>query len=164
MKNLNLKLAGTLVLSLLTASTFAQNWRTGGNVPCPGPQCVDNTNNILGPIDNVPLRIITNNTQRMKLNGSLVTNLNGVLSHDVSGYFGIAPNGYFATNTPWSMLHLDGDNNTPYSGNGWRKWMKTGVFMKEHSDAMYVGLKQENGTNRSDAVINWSDDQTNGYF
>jgi hypothetical protein len=30
--------------------------------------------------------------------------------------------------------------------------MKTGVFMKEHSDAMYVGLKQENGTNRSDAI------------
>jgi len=29
--------------------------------------------------------------------------------------------------------------------------------MKENSDAMYVGLI-ELGTNRSDAIINWSDD------
>lgn len=36
--------------------------------------------------------------------------------------------------------------------------MRTGIFMKENSDAMYVGLKQETGTNRSDAVISWSDD------
>jgi hypothetical protein len=44
--------------------------------------------------------------------------------------------GYFATNTPWSMLHLDGDNNTTYSGNGWRKWMKTGVFMRTFKNSL----------------------------
>ena len=39
--------------------------------------------------------------------------------------------------------------------------MQTGTFTAENSDAMYVGLKNEfatMGANRSDAVINWSDD------
>jgi hypothetical protein len=31
MKNLNLKLAGVFAFSLLSISTFAQNWRVGGN-------------------------------------------------------------------------------------------------------------------------------------
>ncbi len=87
------------------------------------------SNYIFGTFWNSPIHTYTDGTNRTRLNVSLVTNLNRVFSHDDSGYFGIAPNGYFATNTPWSMLHLDGDNNTPYSGNGWRKWMKTGVFM-----------------------------------
>jgi hypothetical protein len=127
MRNLNLKLAGVFAFSLLSISAFSQtNWRKGGNNSLPaGSQPTIGTDATW----NAPLNFVTNGVQRTRLNGSLVTNLNGVTSHDVSGYFGIAPNGYFATNTPWSMLHLDGDNNTPYSGNGWRKWMKTGVYM-----------------------------------
>lgn len=62
------------------------------------------------------------------------------------------------------MLHLEGNNNTTYTnhyGGQYRTWMRVGAFMRENSDAMYVGLKQEAGTNRSDAVVNWSDDQVN---
>jgi hypothetical protein len=70
MKTLNLKLAGVITFSLLSVSTFAQNWRTGGNIPCPGLDCVDATNNILGPQANVPLRFHTNNTQRMTILGN----------------------------------------------------------------------------------------------
>jgi hypothetical protein len=43
--------------------------------------------------------------------------------------------------------------------------MKTGTFTVENTDAMYVGMKNElttGGTNRSDAIINWSDDPTSG--
>jgi hypothetical protein len=72
---------------------------------------------------------------------------------------GISPNGYFTNNSPWSMLHLEGPNNVPqFTGGQWRSWMKTGLFMRENSDAMYVGLKQEPGNNRSDAIVSWSDD------
>ncbi len=59
------------------------------------------------------------------------------------------------------MLHLEGPNNTGgATGAGWRTWMRTGTFMKENSDAMYLGMQQQPGVNRSDAVINWSDDQS----
>lgn len=94
MKNLNLKLAGVVAFSLFSVSTFAQNWRTGGNAPCPGPQCVDNTNNILGTIDNVPLRVITNNVQRLHINQNI-----GL----TSGFIGMG-NGF---NAPQSQIHLN---------------------------------------------------------
>ncbi len=116
-----------------TATLARSAWYRGGNTfPGAGTSNTPNGANIFGTGWNSPIYTETDNLIRTRLNGTLNTGLNGVLGHDVSGYFGIAPNGYFATNTPWSMLHLDGDNNTPYSGNGWRKWMKTGVFMKEH--------------------------------
>ena len=107
-----------------------------------------------------PLMFRTNNIDRMRLNGTLTTTLFGV-NQNVSGYFGISPQGFFANNSPWAMLHLDGPNNTPFLGD-WRRWMRTGVYMRENSDAMYVGLKEESGSNRSDAVINWSDDAMPG--
>ncbi|PKP38443.1 MAG: hypothetical protein CVT98_05065 [Bacteroidetes bacterium HGW-Bacteroidetes-15] len=58
------------------------------------------------------------------------------------------------------MLHLQGPNNTTFGfGGGWRRWMSTGIFIGEHSDGMYVGMKPVVGTtNRSNAVINWNDD------
>lgn len=102
----------------------------------------------------------------MRINGTLFAPIAGV-TQNVSGYVGISPNGYFANNTPRAMLHLDGLNNTGNPGfpGDWRSWMKTGVYIRENSDAMYVGLKDEfatAGINRSDAVISWSDDPTVG--
>ncbi|HRP53087.1 MAG TPA: hypothetical protein PLI97_06215 [Fluviicola sp.] len=44
------------------------------------------------------------------------------------------------------MLHLEGNNNTPYTnhfGGQYRTWMRVGTFMRENSDAMYVGMKLE---------------------
>lgn len=106
-----------------------------------------------------PLHFRTNAITRMRLNGTQNATLNGVVNHNVSGYFGIGPNGYFNTNTPWSMLHLEGPDNTGFGGNGWRRWMNTGFFMRENSDGMYVGMMEIPGPlNRSDAIISWSDD------
>lgn len=116
-----------------------------------------NQNRFLGYNNNFPLWTRTTGITRTRLNHNLVTNINGV-NQDVSGYFGIGPNGSFQGNTPWSMLHLEGEDNSGFGGNGWRRWMRTGLFIKENSDAMYVGLKQEDGTNRSDAIVSWSDD------
>ena len=58
------KLLGLVAMATLTTTSFSQNWITGGNAPRPGPQCVDGTNNILGPQANVPIRIQTNGIQR----------------------------------------------------------------------------------------------------
>lgn len=104
-----------------------------------------------------PLLFRTNNLTRIRLNGNQTANIS-FINQNTSGYLGISPSGYFNTNSPWSMLHLEGPNNTIFTGGQWRSWMKTGLFMRENSDAMYVGLKQEAGTNRSDAIVSWSDD------
>ena len=105
-----------------------------------------------------PLFFRTNALTRMRLNGTQTNNYNGFF-HDVSGHFGIGLNNYFATNTPLTMLHLEGDNNTTFQFGQFRGWMRTGVFMRENSDGMYVGMMSISGSlNRSDAIISWSDD------
>jgi hypothetical protein len=105
-----------------------------------------------------PLFTKTNNIDRMRLNGTQTELISG-MNQNTSGYLGLSPSGYFSSNSPWAMLHLEGPNNVPqFTGGQWRTWMKTGLFMRENSDGMYVGLKQESDTNRRDAVISWSDD------
>ncbi|WP_461791364.1 tail fiber domain-containing protein [Pedobacter sp.] len=105
-----------------------------------------------------PLFFRTNNTTRMRLNGDELLNYLGTnYMVDVRGHLGIGFNNYFATESPLTMLHLEGPNNTIFNGGQFRGWMKTGVLSRENSDAMYVGMKPE-GTNRSDAVVYWSDD------
>jgi hypothetical protein len=70
MKNLNLKLAGTLALFLLTVSAFAQNWKQGGNGSVPAAWNVAiPANQLLGTTTNFHLRIITNNVERVIING-----------------------------------------------------------------------------------------------
>ena len=114
--------------------------------------------NIFGTMWNSPIFTKTNGFTRTRLNGDLTTVISGV-NQNVSGYMGLSYNpggaSFFDNNSPWAMLHIDGPNNTNYTGD-WRKWMRTGTFMRENSDAMYVGMKEE-GFNRSDAVISWGD-------
>lgn len=149
----------------LTAVVYAQQppqgtpgpgafWRQGGNTGGPGAP------NIFGTTggNNNPIYTVTNGVNRTRLNGTLMNNYLGTgFMHDVSGHFGIGLNGYFNNNTPLTMLHLEGPNNTNFTGGQFRTWMRTGMFARENSGAMYVGLKSE-GFNRSDAVVNWSDD------
>jgi hypothetical protein len=162
-KNLHKLLIAIAII--IVGSAFAQQvptgtpnnnqfWKRGGNNPLGN----GNIDNIFGTAAgfNSPIYTTTNGINRTRLNGTLTTPINTV-NQNVDGYFGISPSGYFATNTPVSMLHLYGPNNTFFGiGGGWRSWMKTGAFMNENSDAMYVGMKPEAGTNRSDAVIGWS--------
>jgi hypothetical protein len=149
------------LLFLMTEVSFAQQtptgnpfhsdeWHRGGNDLTGGA----NTNNIIGTFWNSPIYTYTYGINRTCLNGTLNPTIINNASIDASGFFGIGPNGYFAINSPWSMLHLEGPNNTSYPGAGWRRWMHTGAFMKENSDAMYVGMQQQPDTdNRSDAMI-----------
>jgi hypothetical protein len=106
-----------------------------------------------------PLFFRTNNITRMRLNGDEFHNYLGTgYSVDVRGHFGIGFNGYFASNTPLTMLHLEGPTNVPqFNGGQLRGWMKTGMFARESSDFMYVGMKPI-GTNRVDAAVAWGDD------
>lgn len=153
-----------LALLMLNSSTHAQVSAVGNGTVIPyrfvgwdgtgpgGAKDLDIKNDW-----NRPIKLFTNGLNRVRLNEALTATVNGV-TKPFDGYFGISPLGFFNTNTPWSMLHLDGSNNTGFPGGGWRQWMNTGTFMRENSDGMYVGL-MEVGTNRSDAIINWSDDE-----
>jgi hypothetical protein len=88
-----------------------------------------------------PLEFRTNNIFRLRLNGNTNAIINGVLKN-VNGFVGIAPNGWFAANTPVTMLHLYGPNNTLFGiGGGYRSWMSSGMLVNENSDAIYVGMK-----------------------
>ncbi len=154
----------SIVVILAFINCYAQTTISGyGN---PGhlapPTSAWNTYYVGWNNNQIPLWFNTNGVVRARLNNSLISTINGV-DKDVSGYFGIGLNNYFATHTPMAMLHLEGLNNTTsLDGLGWRAWMQTGTFMKENSDAMYVGLQTQPGiANRSDAVINWSDDFEN---
>jgi hypothetical protein len=60
---------------------------------------------------------------------------------------------------PLSLLHLGYNTITP-TNDGWRPWMDVGTFTAKGSDNVYVGLKQEAGTDRQDGVISWGDNIT----
>ncbi len=141
---------------LITPNIFAQS-TVATNVYAPGRFLGWTNSNGANPLE-----FRTNNINRMRLNGTQTNNYLGTgFLHDVSGHLGIGLNNYFAINTPLTMLHLEGPNNTIFDGGQFRGWMRTGMFARENSDAMYVGMKPE-GPNRSDAVVSWSDDNLGG--
>jgi hypothetical protein len=76
---------------------------------------------------------------------------------NANGYVGIR------TGSPRAMLHIRGPEGIFGSGTGWRPWMKTGVYMNEQSNNMYVGMYHvdSTGAKRPDAVVNWGDDNIN---
>ncbi len=127
---------------LLNGSNTNQFWSRGGNQ---GSFPLINNNNIFGTLWNSPIYTQTNGQTRTRLNGTLTTPINGV-NQNVDGYFGIGRNNFFATNSPYSMLHLEGNNNSLFLAGQWRRWMSTCVYMRENADAMYVGLKYTNTT------------------
>ncbi|TAL58546.1 MAG: hypothetical protein EPN85_11430 [Bacteroidetes bacterium] len=134
-------------------------WLRGGNLPT-GAGAV---NNRFGTCFNSPIYTITDGTLRTWLNGRFtatgttaqpainsVTFGNTPTTVNTSGYFGIGfsgPSSPLQPNVgtgPMALLHLQGPNNTPFpaGGAGWRSWMKTGTYMVENTDGMYVGLKK----------------------
>jgi hypothetical protein len=135
-----------------TGATSGTYWARGGN------NTTYTTNNIFGTLWNSPIYTITNGSHRMRVNGNLTTPIN-LVAKNVGGFVGIAPGGYFASNSPATLLHLFGPDNSGFGiGGGYRSWMNTGMLVNENSDAIYVGMKPEAGTNRSDAVFCWNDD------
>jgi hypothetical protein len=118
------RLATFALLFGVNYSAFCQlNWQTTGNVVTPGQ--------FIGSTNNQPLRIRTNNNQRMHINQSGTT-FNGV---PTDGYIGI---GFNPTDIR-SRLTITGTNNTPgFTGGGYRAWMRTGVFCLENSDLFFI--------------------------
>lgn len=168
MKKITILIGSLLIGSLIYAQQSptgnggnSKEWHRGGNNAAPFGQ--GGTDNIFGTMWNSPIYTYTDGINRARLNGTLTAPLNGV-NQNVSGFMGLAPDGYFANNTPITLLHLQGPNNTNFGfGGGWRRWMSTGMFIGEHSDGMYVGMKPVDGVaNRSNAVINWNDDPFTG--
>ena len=94
MKHFNLKLAGAIIFSLFSISVFAQfDWHQGGNGLFPPPASVAiPANQLLGTTVNYPLRIITNNTERIHINENTPT---------TPGFVGIG------TTNPQSQLHIN---------------------------------------------------------
>jgi hypothetical protein len=147
------------IIAFMGISLFGNSQSTNGNV-------ANNAYNAAGFIGWTntnganPLLFRTNALTRMRLNGEETHNYLGTgFPVDVKGHFGIGFNGYFQNNTPLTMLHLEGPTNVPmFTGGQLRAWMKTGMFARENSDFMYVGMKPVGPNNRSDAAIAWGDD------
>ncbi len=112
-------------------------------------------------------RMMINNDNPSNLTIQGVNNGNAVdPAWNTNGYVGMGfnTNGMWDVDAggtgPWSMLHIEGPNNTPWNGDGWRSWMRTGTFMKESSDHLYIGMKNESSEqNRVDALLSWGDDE-----
>ncbi len=139
------------IIIVSNSKVFSQHWRTSGNGLIPAadaPTATSFVGTTIGVPFNLkttlaqPMNFFTANTQRMVISGT-------------TGFVGIGVNNYFATNSPLTMLHIEGVNATPGT-TAWRNWMKTGVFMKENSDNMYVGVKTI-APDISYAIINWGD-------
>jgi hypothetical protein len=151
MKIVYLKFIGVLLYVLLVTTAFGQ-WNTSGNFTGDGSG-ISNTNNILGTQSgtNIPIRLQTNGVNRLFINQSGATEAQ--TGNGTEGFVGIGPDP-----NVYSRLTLSGDD---VDVGGYRLWMKTGTFMHHYSDAMYVGLQSLDTSNRSDAVISWSDDPSN---
>lgn len=149
------------------AAGVGPDWMRGGNNIPLFPPALQNNRFGTFPPQQSSVYTFTGGVLRSVLNCNMTATINGVAGFNNSGFMGLgssaSANNLWTTTGPRSMLHLEGPNNTLFGGNGWRSWMQTGIFMKEHSDAMYVGLKPDvTTTNRSDAIINWSDDAGTG--
>jgi hypothetical protein len=171
MKKINILIS----TSLLSISLFAQQAPTVNSPNGVGPSgqnsvqfwsragnlggIPSNNNNIFGTLWNSPIYTVTDGRVRTRLNSTLSTVVGSVFKN-VDGYFGIGRNNFFATNSPWCMLHLEGNNSNPGSFAN-RSWMETGLFMKENTDNMYLGVRRISN-DISYAVVNWGDN--NGAF
>jgi hypothetical protein len=138
-------LLGAVAFLLLGTTSYAQNWRTGGNAPCPGPQCVDNTNNILGTMGNVPINIVTNGVNRMHINQDRSQTISGY-TFNANGFIGIGqnsvapthPNGVWNDFGPFSILHINGFGGSEVKPSGFRPWMQAGISFTAFNDFSYL--------------------------
>ncbi len=87
----------------------------------------DNSGSNSGNLDvrndwNRPIHFFTNNIHRMRINADSAWQCGGWANQNVNGFVGISPTGFFENNKPWSMLHLDGPDNTGagLNSNLWR--------------------------------------------
>jgi hypothetical protein len=133
------------IIGLLSSNLYSQPWLPGG-------QFVQLNQGQIGSQNNEPLQVITSNTERIRVNDQTET-----LTHvawgvqDKPGFVGIGTPG-IGNPVPYSLLHLYGPNPTNFQAGGWRPWMRSGAFITENSDNLYVGMKPEPGELRGICV------------
>jgi hypothetical protein len=106
-----------------------QFWSRAGNINSP----ITNINNIFGTRWNSGIYTITDNQNRMKLNGSVNYPVNG-FGGQRDGYLLLGYSQNYATSLftgatsgAYSQLHLNGPNGSFVQNGGYRPWMETGV-------------------------------------
>ncbi|MFN2431120.1 MAG: hypothetical protein ABR574_13970, partial [Cryomorphaceae bacterium] len=80
---------------------------------------------------------------------------------DRSGFLGLSQDPNFFTGgvaSPFSLLHINGDNNTAAAQQlGYRAWMRYGITFTHNQDLMYIGPRRNDADDVTDAVIAWAD-------
>lgn len=109
----------------------------------------------LGWDDAQNLEFRTNNSTYMQLMQNGNSTING-FTIDRSGFLGLSQDPSFFTSwaaTPYSLLHLNGDNNAGLAQQvGYRDWMRYGITSTHNQDLMFVGQRRMS-TDVTDAVI-----------
>ncbi len=140
-----------MTVGMLAAN--AQHWDDVGNAGMiPGTY-------FLGTTDFYPLDIRTEDIHRFRLLPDATYAINSFGGQVKDGSLLICPDiTQFNGPGPFTRLHLaDGiaglnDHEVIY-----RDWMKNGITMTGNGDGMYVGQRYNEGEDRTDATITWSD-------
>ena len=149
--------------------TNAQNyWSKAGNSNS-GTPIQARGNNYFGTRWNSPIYTITDNRLRMKLNGTVSYPIDNYPSINADGYLGLGqsisslhPNGLWVDKGPFSLLHLNGTQNSSGVGftqeYGFRPWMQTGITFTGNNDLMYFGIRRlAPGQDQTEFTLTWSD-------
>ncbi len=141
------------LLLFVPLTTMAQDWHLGGNFVPLSQQPILGTNN------NFPLRIRTNQIERIHINGT------GTTPNPSPGFPGpITTTGFVGFNNalPMAPIHIKGLNGGGAIG-GYRSWMNTGMLISNSTDNMYFGLMPTGVNEGNDAIINWGDNIDDGF-
>lgn len=139
----------------------AQFWSRAGNSQAAG------INNIFGTRWNSGIYTITDNQNRMKLNGSVNYPVNGFAGQR-DGYLLLGYSQNYATSLftgatsgAYSQLHLNGPNGSFVQNGGYRPWMETGVTFTDNDDLSYFGLRKVGpGKDNTETILSWSDNSS----
>jgi hypothetical protein len=144
-----------------TTAQAAAAWYRGGNNNGNG------NNNIFGTRWNSGIYTITDNQNRMKLNGSVNYPVNG-FGGQRDGYLLLGYSQNYATSLftgatsgAYSQLHLNGPNGSFVQNGGYRPWMQTGVTFTDNDDLSYFGLRKVGqGNDKTETILSWSDNSS----
>jgi hypothetical protein len=139
----------------------SKSWHRGGNLPV-GSGSVDN---IFGTFFPSPIYTFTNSVGRMKLNGNTTNSIDGY-NTPKDGFLWLGhsqgfANSWYTGTGPFSLLHLNGRDQTFIQTFGHRNWMKTGITFTDNEDLSYMGIRQVGtGFDVTETVVSWSDNST----
>jgi hypothetical protein len=153
-KHIIIFITTVICILLLRISSYAQ-WSTSLNFVGVGQAA------FLGTNTPYPLRIYTDNENRMHINQNISNVINSQPSIARNGYVGIGRNQTPATiwNSPGpiSLLHLNGDEGSVMGTQGYRNWMRNGITITSNSDLMFMGPRRRGADDITDAVFGWAD-------